>query len=74
MEDLMVIIDIQEILELNALMQNSLDVAEKLRWQWESIKWMSADNENMEFQAIITCFQKEQIDHLFTELLGKSTT
>lgn len=70
----MVTIDIQEILELNASIQNSLDVAEKLRWQWESIRWQSAEKNNMEFQAIITCFQKEQIDRLFTELLGESTT
>ena len=63
------VIDIQELIEIKILLDNAVETATKLRWQWESIKWMSADNENMEFQAIITGFQKEQIDRLFKDLI-----
>lgn len=68
----MIAIVIKELLEQNALLTNSLEAAEQLRAQWETIKWHSPDKDNMEFLATITCFQKDEIDRLFTILLGKS--
>lgn len=68
------VLGMEELVEIKLAIDNSVDIATKLRWQWETIRWQSAEKDNMEFQAIITCFQKEQIDRLFTELLGESTT
>lgn len=65
-------VSMKDLIDLNTLLSNSLSACESLRGHWEAIKWHSPDKDNMEFLATITHFQKEEIDRLFTLLLGKS--
>jgi hypothetical protein len=62
----------EDLLELNAILTQALQTAVTLRESWDAIKWQSSDLDNMEFQAKITCFQRDQIETLFALLLGKS--
>lgn len=68
---MMISIPVAELVNLNNLLEASLETADKLREQWDAIKW-STDKDNMAFSTVITAFQKEEIDRLFEILLGKS--
>lgn len=66
------IINVEELIAINKMLDEAIINVEIVRESWKAVKWSPIDQDNMEFTATITAFQKEQIDQLFVELLGNS--
>lgn len=67
-------ISMEEVKQIQNLLALILSDTKRLQAVWESIKWASPDKDNREFLAMITRFQKEEIDSILEFLVGKSTT
>ncbi len=68
------VINEEELIAIHKMLDEAIINVEIVRDTWRSINWSPIDQNILVYTATITAFQKEQIDQLFVDLLGNSTT